>query len=60
MLLINQRLDKLAAARVDFSNRGMLKGSLFASVMAAGSTTLDDNEPSLEITTLEHAGSTLR
>lgn len=26
MLLINQRLDKLAAARVDFASRGMLKG----------------------------------
>lgn len=27
MLLTNQRLDKLAAARVDFTARGMLKGS---------------------------------
>ncbi|KIM77450.1 hypothetical protein PILCRDRAFT_76723, partial [Piloderma croceum F 1598] len=27
MLLTNQRLDKLAAARVDFANRGMLKGT---------------------------------
>jgi hypothetical protein len=27
MLLTNQRLDKLAAARVDFSARGMLRGS---------------------------------
>jgi hypothetical protein len=27
MLLTNQRLDKLAAARVDFVDRGMLKGS---------------------------------
>jgi hypothetical protein len=26
MLLINQRLDKLAAARVDFTDRGMLQG----------------------------------
>jgi hypothetical protein len=26
MLLTNQRLDKLAAARVDFSHRGMLEG----------------------------------
>ncbi|KAG6825116.1 hypothetical protein H0H92_004667, partial [Tricholoma furcatifolium] len=29
MLVVNQRLDKLAAARVDFRNRGMLTGSLF-------------------------------
>ncbi|KAG6805574.1 hypothetical protein H0H92_014870, partial [Tricholoma furcatifolium] len=29
MLLINQRLDKLAASRVDFQRRGMLAGSLF-------------------------------
>ncbi|KAF8805624.1 hypothetical protein BYT27DRAFT_7224752 [Phlegmacium glaucopus] len=27
MLLTNQRLDKLAAARVDFADRGMLKGT---------------------------------
>jgi hypothetical protein len=27
MLLTNQRLDKLAAARVDFANRGMLQGA---------------------------------
>ena len=27
MLLTNQRLDKLAASRADFSNRGMLKGT---------------------------------
>ncbi|KAJ7862732.1 hypothetical protein B0H13DRAFT_2566139 [Mycena leptocephala] len=29
ILLTNQRLDKLAAARVDFTARGMLDGSLF-------------------------------
>src|SRR6266849_2323549 len=28
MLLTNQRLDKLAAARVDFADRGMLQGTL--------------------------------
>ena len=27
MLLTNQRLDKLAAARVDFTSRGMLNGT---------------------------------
>jgi len=27
MLLINQRLDKIAASRVDFESRGMLKGT---------------------------------
>ena len=27
MLLTNQRLDKLAAARVDFADRGMLQGT---------------------------------
>jgi hypothetical protein len=31
MLLTNQRLDKLAAARVDFNARGMLKGTCFSS-----------------------------
>ncbi|KAF7297024.1 hypothetical protein MIND_00934900 [Mycena indigotica] len=34
MLLSNQRLDKLAAARADFTARGMLSGSLFASPLA--------------------------
>ena len=29
MLLTNQRLDKLAAARVDFVDRGMLPPSIF-------------------------------
>jgi hypothetical protein len=33
MLLTNQRLDKLAAARVDFVNRGMLKGTCLSSVL---------------------------
>ncbi|KAF8462345.1 hypothetical protein JB92DRAFT_3136774 [Gautieria morchelliformis] len=32
MLLTNQRLDKLAAARVDFVDRGMLKGTCLSSV----------------------------
>jgi hypothetical protein len=32
MLLTNQRLDKLAAARVDFANRGMLQGSCLTAV----------------------------
>jgi hypothetical protein len=30
MLLTNQRLNKLAAARVDFASRGMLDGPLLA------------------------------
>ncbi|KAF8178774.1 hypothetical protein K438DRAFT_1461526, partial [Mycena galopus ATCC 62051] len=28
MLLINRRLDKLAAARLDFTARGMIEGAL--------------------------------
>ena len=32
MLLINQRLDKLAAARVDFADRGMLQGTCLSAV----------------------------
>lgn len=32
MLLVNEHLDKLAAARVDFQMQGMLKDSLFGSV----------------------------
>ena len=30
MLLINQRLDKLTAAQVDFEARGMLCGTMFS------------------------------
>jgi hypothetical protein len=33
MLLTNQRLDKLAASRVDFTKRGMLKGTCLLSVL---------------------------
>lgn len=33
MLLTNQRLDKLAASRVDFKNRGMLEGSCSTEVI---------------------------
>ncbi|KAG1728409.1 hypothetical protein EDD22DRAFT_982701 [Suillus occidentalis] len=33
MLLTNQRLDKLAAARVDFQARGMLKGSCLSEAL---------------------------
>ncbi len=37
MLLTNQRLDKLAAAHVDFTDRGMLDGTaLFAALEAIG------------------------
>jgi hypothetical protein len=38
MLVINQRLDKLAAARIDFESRGMLRGTVLTDVHAhAGS-----------------------
>jgi hypothetical protein len=32
MLLTNQRLDKLAACRIDFKSRGMLSGSCAAAI----------------------------
>jgi hypothetical protein len=35
MLTTNQRLDQLAAARVDFTKRGMLNGTLLESALAA-------------------------
>ncbi|TFY69251.1 hypothetical protein EVJ58_g533 [Rhodofomes roseus] len=35
MLLTNQRLDKLAAARVDFTARGMLDGTALSEALAA-------------------------
>ena len=33
MLLTNQRLDKLTAARVDFADRGMLHGTCSSAVL---------------------------
>ena len=33
ILLINQRVDKLAASRVDFQRRGMLKGTCLSHVL---------------------------
>ena len=33
MLLTNQRLDKLAAAHVDFADRGMLEGTCLSEVL---------------------------
>lgn len=47
MLLINQRLDKLAAARVDFEDRGMLHGSLFMSTVATYNAQGDTSGESL-------------
>ena len=47
MLVTNQRLDKLAAARVDFQARGMLKTPLFGEAnvpQAAPLTNLDDDD----------------
>ena len=35
MLVTNQRLDKLAASRVDFDARGMLTGTILSSALAA-------------------------
>jgi hypothetical protein len=34
MLLTNQRLDKLAASRVDFASRGMLRGSCLSDIFS--------------------------
>ena len=44
MLLTNQRLDKLAAARVDFTSRGMLDGSLMAANMPVPPLNDEDND----------------
>ncbi|KAK7683266.1 hypothetical protein QCA50_013528 [Cerrena zonata] len=41
MLVTNQRLDKIHAARNDFEARGMLKGSLLSSVLATISGSQD-------------------
>ncbi|PBK83357.1 hypothetical protein ARMGADRAFT_1055759 [Armillaria gallica] len=44
MLLINERLDKLAAVRVDFQVRGMLDGSIFGISHVEASTPDSINE----------------
>ncbi|RPD70597.1 hypothetical protein L226DRAFT_547722 [Lentinus tigrinus ALCF2SS1-7] len=56
MLLTNQRLDKLSAARADFTARGMLSGTCLGAVLAAlqaeaeerRSPATDDNQPSTQ------------
>jgi hypothetical protein len=40
MLTTNQRLDQLSAARVEFTKRGMLHGTLLESVAAANGIVL--------------------
>jgi hypothetical protein len=51
MLLTNQRLDKLASARVDFAHRGMLKGiCLSDAILANGVRTLSCNDLRVTIT----------
>jgi hypothetical protein len=46
MLLTNQRLDKLAMARIDFESRGMLNGSLSSSGPHIGPAPEDPQAPS--------------
>ena len=50
MLLINQRLDKLAAARADFEARGMLQGSMLAlpQQLPPEDPPMDNDHPDLE------------
>ncbi|KAK7681443.1 hypothetical protein QCA50_015535 [Cerrena zonata] len=45
MLLTNQRLDKLAAARTDFEARGMLNGSLLSSIIMLATQPNEDSTP---------------
>ena len=43
MLLTNQRLDKLTAARTDFKARGMLNGSCYAAALLAFFASIDSD-----------------
>ncbi|KAI0360029.1 hypothetical protein OH77DRAFT_1586687 [Trametes cingulata] len=43
MLLTNQRLDKLAAARADFEARGMLEGTCLGDILTTLQALLDDS-----------------
>ncbi|KAH9957041.1 hypothetical protein BGW80DRAFT_1439280 [Lactifluus volemus] len=45
MLLTNQRLDKLAAAHVDFTNRGMLDGTVLSSTLEMIENLRNDSLP---------------
>ncbi|KAG6806009.1 hypothetical protein H0H92_013077, partial [Tricholoma furcatifolium] len=49
MLVTNQRLDKLAAARVDFEHQGMLRGSIFDTVSTPPAQTYDDDDDEEDI-----------
>ena len=40
MLVTNQRLDQLAAMRIDFGQRGMLNGSCLSSILQARRTSV--------------------
>jgi hypothetical protein len=51
MLLTNQRLDKLAASRIDFQKRGMLKSST-AKAVPLEPPPGDDTEDAPGMTTL--------
>ncbi len=51
MLRTNQRLDQLSAARVDFTKRGMLNGTLLESVLEANGTyNINNSIPNLSLT----------
>ncbi|KAG0695978.1 hypothetical protein DFH29DRAFT_1004961 [Suillus ampliporus] len=45
MLLINQRLDKLAVSRVDFCTHGMLSGTCLSSILATLEPLAEDRQP---------------
>ncbi|KAG0699342.1 hypothetical protein DFH29DRAFT_1002037 [Suillus ampliporus] len=45
MLLINQRLDKLAASCVDFRTHGMLSGTCLSSILATLEPLAEDRQP---------------
>ena len=49
MLITNQRLDQLAAARDDFTERGMLFGSLLESVLSDSKYNVDCHSNSVQI-----------
>lgn len=54
MLLTNQRLDKLAASRVDFNDRGMLKGTVLSDAVEALRSVNEAND--LEVAPLHAQG----
>ncbi|KAG1846538.1 hypothetical protein F4604DRAFT_1884154 [Suillus subluteus] len=60
MLVMNQRLDKLAAARVNFTSCGMLNGTCLSAALEALYENLDVSVPEDDIDSVDHGPTILQ